>query len=165
MSNQPTGDYRLMPWEYPPIVGGSDNDTSNTGNAYDFTNLRIQYRQTPFVTTYSGSPRNDLGVYIGIQDYTVIDTAEVSQILCTFIPQDFVDQADNQVAGRVESKTLTILVEDFTGDPYQADFSYIWESGNGLAGGMLKKADANVRIDIVNEDGEVFQTVTMGVSI
>lgn len=85
MSSQPTGDYRLVPWAYPPIPGGSNNSTAPSGNAFDFSNAVVSYRSQPGIVTL-GSDQVISGYGCFLNGVEAIDTSRVSQITYYYKP-------------------------------------------------------------------------------
>lgn len=170
MSNQPTGDYRLVPWAYPPIPGGSENSTAQEP-PYDFTEIRVDFATTPSVINWGATHGDYLGVYINIQDFVLNDSSNVSQILWKFVPVEFVSSAGSTFTGQIKTVSGVWtpaqfnegLVHIMSTDPNDGGDTS-WKLLSGTDDGTCQTAVANVTISIVNAQGEVLQTITKEVS-
>ena len=174
MSEQPTGDYRLVPWAYPPIPGGSSNSTAQAG-PYDFSDIRAGYASTPQIgstdlggtiatTSYFSSIR------IIIRDFVLNDSSNVSQILWKFTPTGFVDSAGTTITGSVPTVTGAWTPEQFnTGSPQISNSGFgasnPWGLSAQAANGQVQEASATVEITVVDAQGTELQTATMEVSL
>ena len=169
MSEQPTGDYRLVPWAYPPIPGGSENSTEQQP-PYDFTDIRIDYNTTPNVTSW-GEAGDYLDVSINIQDYVLSDSSNVSQILWKFVPVEFVSSGGNTFTGLINTVSGVWtpaqfnegLVQIHSTGPNDEDKTS-WKLKSGTDDGNCQTAVANITISILNAQGDVIQTITKEVS-
>ena len=177
MSNQPTGDYRLLPWAYPPIAGGSDNSGGEVNQSYDFSRMRIDVLKTgnmPFLK-YNGSTSTwNIHISFNIQNVDVVNDDAVSLIRLTTIPRNVTTVAGSNmpdptnITAYVTDGTIEVTPEDFIEDPYTA----LWEGAlNGNPGFTQINSQIplsllfDVVLDVLNESSQIIQTYTFeGVS-
>lgn len=157
MSNQPTGDYRLVPWAYPPIPGGANNSDS-IDTPYDFTNLRVNYADTPYIWPNG----NQCSLNLVAQDFSALNTANVSTIQITFTPKRFVDSSGNTVTGQMYTMTRTNIAIGSFVSPIQlfgitSGDELFDEDTSTISAGDFQVAEMSVAIDILDAAGATLQ--------
>lgn len=155
MSNQPTGDYRLVPWAYPPIPGGSNN-SDRYGTPYDFSNLRVNYATTPEIHANG----HQIMLHIIGQDFLVLNTEGVTTISVAIIPVKLVDSSGDTITGQAHTLTRSNYVIDQFVSPVEIYYGYnmtMFDTDADLPPGDLQVADMNITIDVLNAAGETMQ--------
>lgn len=168
MSNQPTGDYRLVPWAYPPIPGGSDNSTAQEG-PYDFTEVRAGPTKASSILNTSEGGYSVLILDIRIVDYTVNDSSLVSQVLWKFTPTKIVDVNGVNVTGAAPTVTGSYTASDFNTGAVHVQNSIgnavsPWRFSSRMTAGNLQEMQADIDLTVVDSSGAELQAITLEVS-
>lgn len=167
MTEQPTGDYRLIPWAYPPIPGGSTGGGGGGNAPYDFSQIRAiiddtnQYRphinqvSDPVTTSYK------LIAQFMISDVIVLDASEVDLMELWFQTTNAVDSAGENITARARTVTISRnSVFTQTGYNFQLEIPI-----STAATGNLEAFAGNWKLTCYNEAGDALQQVEGSVSI
>lgn len=169
MSNQPTGDYRLVPWAYPPIPGGLDNSTGES-YPYDLSDIRIDGTwwsagNPPYIG--KGNDSSGKTVYSAntawyIQNVVVLNDVNVSQVQFKISPKLITSGTESDpinVTSYFPDSVSSIDKDVFAQMPYKLIYTKVANDGfPSAAVTNIRQFNANIEINVLNAAGSVIQT-------
>lgn len=160
MTEQPTGDYRLIPWAYPPIPGGA---TGGGGGGNQPLNIsRIESFDMGANIGQGANSTYVISLVLRLKYYEVLDLSDVANVIATFNPKTLVKNGTD-LTQYWASSTRTLDPSVFESDYVQIGSSYEgvpMTSIPGIVTGKLDKYDYKWYVDLYDSSGMVIQTIS-----
>lgn len=167
MSSQPTGDYRLIPWAYPPIPGGSSTP-GGSNPPFDLTDVRIEnvimQRINSTSTTY---PHYRLSIGFNVRGIKVLDASGVGDIYLHAVPLTAIFDNSN-IAMQYDSGDASMTLQQIeSGNSFQISAKCNKDANTGTAGttSIYTGGSSKVTFVVKNKAGNVVQSVDLGVIV